>query len=153
MRGKYFKADLIKRPRFWLGLIGCLGADQVSKLWAGGAGLVIINRGVSWGWGEQFSGLMLLCLLIGLVCFLYWFLYSLWLKYPLESGIFFGAGLSNILDRILTGGVKDWWTVPGLEVKNNFADLAIVGIVSIIIVRIAYEQYTNLLSRPGSSGH
>lgn len=42
------------------------------------------------------------------------------------TGIFFGASLSNILDRILFGGVRDFLPVPLLSVQNNLADWAII---------------------------
>lgn len=37
--------------------------------------------------------------------------------------------MSNLLDRLVYGGVRDWLTVPVLGLKNNLADWAIVGAI------------------------
>lgn len=51
-------------------------------------------------------------------------------------GLILGAGLSNLLDRLWWGGVRDIWTVsvlPGLKLQNNLADwLLLVGVVGVV---------------------
>ena len=128
MLEKYLRVGLINKL-FWTGLVTVVGIDQVSKFWAEGEGMVTLNRGLSWGWGEQYSGLLLTFGLLILMITLYISLYSLWSKNMLLTGFFFGGGVSNIIDRVLWGGVRDWWQVPLVGVKNNLAALAAIAVL------------------------
>lgn len=54
------------------------------------------------------------------------FMWSILKKYPIILGLFQGGAVSNVLDRLVYGGVRDWLAVPILGLRNNFADWAIV---------------------------
>jgi lipoprotein signal peptidase len=37
-----------------------------------------------------------------------------------------GGALSNLADRLVYGGVRDYWLIPGTPIRNNLADWGIV---------------------------
>lgn len=98
--------------------------DQVTKHIASFAGIVQINHGVSFG---LLSGPWLtVLLLIFFVAFFEWSC-SRWHKlYPIASGILLGGAMSNIVDRIVLNGVRDFLPIPFLNIQNNLADWFIV---------------------------
>lgn len=64
-------------------------------------------------------------------------------------GLLLGAGTSNLIDRLLIGGVKDIWPIPIMGGYNNLADwlllVAVLGIISILISEvIAHEAPPNV---------
>jgi lipoprotein signal peptidase len=114
--------------------------DQFSKAWVApyfnlaitlnpaGAGSIpwLGNHATGWLWG---GGVVLLGL-------------SFWAIHQLRHtpnqwpawGLILGGGVSNWLDRWHWQGVRDWLTVPGLELKNNLADYALtMGIIWLVI--------------------
>ena len=60
-----------------------------------------------------------------------WFVLN---KYPIVRGLFLGGAMSNIMDRLVIGGVRDWLPVPVLGLRNNLADWAIVGALIIFLI-------------------
>jgi len=60
------------------------------------------------------------------------------------SGIFFGAGISNIVDRLFFGGVRDWLLIPVVGWRNNVADYLLFVVVGIIVTK---ELLTNKILR------
>lgn len=100
----------------------CLVVDQISKFWASTQGLVVMNSGISWGWLNTLPNWSLLILhALGLLI-LALSLRSWWSKYPILTGIFFGSGISNWLDRIFLAGVRDFLPMPIIGGSNNLAD-------------------------------
>ena len=131
---------MLKRT-FWLCFILIITIDQLSKYFADLTHLVMVNTGISFGVGTAASpffltgmlGVILLVVMMG-----FW---SVWLKYPMAAGLFFGGGLSNLLDRIFYQGVRDWLTVPFLHLSNNLADWAIViGLVIVIFTEMGWGR-------------
>lgn len=45
-----------------------------------------------------------------------------------SHAIFWGFAVSNILDRLIFGGVRDIWIIPGTNIVNNLADWGIASI-------------------------
>lgn len=82
----------------------------------------ILNKGVSFG---LFSGPLLSFMLLGILIAV--IVYLVRHHAPaIPTGLFIGAASSNLLDRVIFGGVKDIFAVPVLNVYNNLADWAIV---------------------------
>ncbi len=114
-------------PQFWAytsaaGLC-VIVVDQLSKQWAQQSGNVHLNTGVSFGLSVpvQLRGsLLIVALLLALVVGR-----KLWLRIPVATGLFWGGAVSNALDRMLVGAVRDWMPVPAFAVTNNLADWAI----------------------------
>jgi len=109
--------------------------DQLSKFLASFFGLeIIFNSGVSLGWLGDFSagGLTLLSVFFVLIIFILF--KKEWLVSPVASSLFFGGAVSNILDRIIYGAVKDWLKIPFFDVYNNLADWFIfIGLVIFLV--------------------
>ena len=103
--------------------------DQLSKFWVTAAQplewQVSLNTGISFGWfassPDWIVGVLGLGMLLGiLVISQKW-----WRQYPLWIGLFLGGGLSNLIDRWVIGGVRDWLPIPFVKMHNNLADWAI----------------------------
>lgn len=112
----------------WLVMITAILLDQLTKLMAPLYGVAVLtNMGISFGWlADMPSGLGTIGLFIlafGLLRL--WFKQG-WLKYPGLSGLFWAGVVSNLMDRVLLGGVTDWLVLPGWHVKNNLADIYLV---------------------------
>jgi lipoprotein signal peptidase len=54
-------------------------------------------------------------------------------------GLIAAGGFSNLIDRPLTGGVKDYIFYPYLNLYANLADLAVTaGVIIIVIIEIKH---------------
>jgi len=110
--------------------------DQMSKYWAQTMNLVVVNSGISF---SIFSNLnisnnLLIITLILLILMVMVFLLKNFSKSTLLSTIFIAAAFSNLLDRIVFSGVRDWLIIPILGLKNNFADwLMFLSIIFLFI--------------------
>lgn len=105
-----------------------LGLDQVSKrLFSSSA---IVNTGISFSF---FSAAPANVVLTFLVVFLAGAAYISFQSARRNSvllvchALFFSGALSNWLDRLFFGGVRDIWTLPVFGIQNNLADWLIVG--------------------------
>lgn len=118
---------------FILSLLSVVVLDQLSKAAAQQWLDVVFNPGISFNWlvGVPQMGLMVL---VGVMALgIGWYLWRRRQAYPLWAGLFVGGMLSNGLDRLLLGGVRDWFTIPGTQIMNNFADVAIsIGMIGIV---------------------
>lgn len=131
-----------ERPRYRVVVFGMvvltLIVDQASKHIATFQGLVNINTGISFG---LFSGWLLTVALIMTFIALFEWSCPRWHKpYPWASGLLLGGALSNIVDRIVIGGVRDFLPVPFLSLHNNVADWAIILALAWIIVQEGTKQ-------------
>ncbi len=128
---------------FCLGYLAILVLDQSSKLFAQEWLRVGFNSGIALAWLEGLPSLWVTTLigLSGLL--LAWFGRRTWSKYTLFSAIFWGGVSSNFLDRLLLGGVVDWWPWSVLNLTNNVADLAIIlGLMGIGVQIIFHHDST-----------
>lgn len=117
--------------------------DQLSKYWASQQIEVIINPGISWGLGTQFSAGVIMIVITGVLVLTGWWLRSWIHKYPVPLGLLLGGGVSNLLDRIHTAGVRDWLPVPFTTLHNNGADYAIaLGVIWLMIVLLSTPHDT-----------
>lgn len=118
-----------------LTLLLTLGFDQLSKDVSHLFGFTTrLNAGVSFSFFSSFSAEILTLLLLVCICLFWYKLQHIWVKNQLAAGLFFGGGISNVLDRALYGGVRDWLSVPLTTLSNNLADWAI-GIALVLLLR------------------
>ena len=90
--------------------------------------ILVLNKGVAFSMfsflGENLKYIQLV-LILGLL--FYFFKEKILIKYPIISGILFGAAFSNLIDRFLRGGVVDYvyWHCGFNFAVFNFADTMI----------------------------
>jgi len=120
-------------------LVGVILIDQVSKWLASREGVVSLNTGVSFGWFQNLP-IPLLIAVLGLVLGGgVWLAKNHFKDQPLALGLLIGGGLSNLLDRLLLGGVRDWLAIPGTRLYNNLADYAI-GLAVVLLLWYAWKM-------------
>jgi lipoprotein signal peptidase len=119
---------------FFVSLISSIFVDQLSKWGAQRAGWVSLNSGISFQFAGGVAPLLMTMMLIIILTLLLLNFQSIWLQYPLWSGVFFGGAVSNLVDRLLLGGVRDWLPVPWVHLENNIADWAIVVSLGVILL-------------------
>ncbi len=122
---------------FFITFFGVFLLDQLSKAAAMGQGRVTINQGVSFGVGGALlrqgyaghSGGVVLFSIVSVVVLIgiYIGAKKIWQKNLWVYGGLSAAALSNVWDRVMYGGVRDFLWVPVLHVQNNLADWVIVG--------------------------
>lgn len=99
------------------------------------------NLGISFGFGKNFLSANLISLFIFSLLLLLFFLLKKQQLWHWSLVFFFAGGISNLIDRVIFGGVKDF--LPFLSLSNNLADyFIIIGLVIFI-----YDQLSNHLSR------
>lgn len=121
--------------------------DQLSKGWAVARQVAVVNRGVSGGVGGELSVFILVLLTVVILVILYKTFYSFWLKRKVMSGLFFGAAISNLLDRMVWGGVRDWLVIPVIGWHNNLADYVLVILLILFIVQLSRHKYDQKVIR------
>jgi len=117
---------MTKTKTLLLGFLGTIFVDQISKFLFAKYTQMWFNAGISFGLLGKLDGYILLFLIL-IALFVLWrvFARAVWQQYPLATGVLFGAAVSNAVDRVFFGGVRDWMWMPVLNVHNNFADWAI----------------------------
>ncbi|OGD87243.1 hypothetical protein A2164_04305, partial [Candidatus Curtissbacteria bacterium RBG_13_35_7] len=112
-------------------------ADQISKYFVQKYLIINCNKGVALGIGENVLFLVILVLL---------FVFLLIIKeknfIPKLGLIFiFSGGISNLLDRMITGCVRDFIAIVNLP-SFNLADLIItVGVLIIVVEKIIVQRW------------
>lgn len=83
----------------------------------------MINRGISFGWEIPGIVIVVLAAWLGLIYFYY-------REKSLALLLVIIGGGWNLAERLLTGGVRDYWKIPLTSVYNNLADyLIFIGVV------------------------
>lgn len=131
--------------KYYVGLLVValvVSSDQASKLLARVWGLAVLNSGGVLGLFQGFYwvGLSILVLLVLIAVGLK--LRNRWERLGLLTII--AAGLSNLVDRLIFGGVWDFIYYPVVEIRGNLADVWLgIGVVIILV------QNLKLLPTPG----
>lgn len=135
---------MTRHRRLFLVAFSCIvTVDQLSKIWAVAAGQISYNTGVSLGLFSVLPARYLTIILVVVMLLVGWLYRSEWRTLPIASGLFFGGGVSNLIDRVLFSGVRDWLPVPYLSIYNNLADYAIaLGLIVVLAssLRKTYSQ-------------
>ncbi len=126
--------------KFFSTLILSILLDQVTKLLANQFTTVQLNSGVSLSWLFGSNQIVLTTILFIFLLVIGWLWRSVWKMYPIWTAIFFGGALSNLLDRMLYSGVRDWITLPGLHLKNNIADCFVCIGLGLILWNIVKDK-------------
>lgn len=121
-------------PKRWclllISAVVVIGLDQVSKTIADHLGWTLVpNQGIAFGinLGSLSWTLAIASLALFVAMLVFW---SVWSRHPVSAGLFLGGAISNLIDRFLLGGVRDWLPVIGTSLYNNLADWAIfIGIL------------------------
>ena len=104
--------------------------DQVFKAWLMQSGRGVLNQGGVWGLLPGYGWVVV----TGMVWLLlvYYYLRASG-KYRWGWGLIVGAGLTNLIDRLMFGAVRDFIYYPILNVYGNIADIILgVGVGGII---------------------
>lgn len=124
-----------------IALLLTFGFDQLSKDAARILGFKMhFNTGVSLNALSQIPSEMIVAATLVILCVLWYAYAQVWKEKPVLSGIFFGAGLSNIFDRAWYGAVRDWLPVPGTNITNNVADWLLFGVVALFALTMVKEH-------------
>lgn len=105
-------------------------ADQVTKFVFP---IVFLNKGITLGFLTNFNQWIGLFLLISTLLIFKFFLKNKSFADYLMMNFFWAGAVSNLIDRFIFGGVRDWWRWPILGFSNNLADVWItLGLLGII---------------------
>jgi lipoprotein signal peptidase len=94
----------------------------------------MINTGISFGW--QIPGIEIVSGILLVLLFYFWS--RNWRAWGWGLIIFGGA--LNLAERFLTGGVKDYWLIPGTSIYNNLNDYLIALGVGELIVYFLWKK-------------
>jgi len=101
-----------------------------------------VNTGVAFGLlADSFFSVKLASLFFfAVTIFIVWQFWSNWQKIPVALGMFMGGVFGNLLDRLVYGGVRDWLTLPFINLTNNLADWFIFISLSWLTMQIIGER-------------
>lgn len=119
------------RIKFLFPFFGILLLDQGTKYLSHE---IVLNTGISFGLFP--SGLLTVALVVVLIGIALKFGRQFMTVSTLATGLFFGASCSNILDRVLYGGVRDFLPVPFFDIRNNLADWVIILTLTWLFFRV-----------------
>lgn len=125
----------------------CIILDQLSKYWASQLYLVEYNNGISFGLMADTGFLTWVLMGILLSVLLYIALFSKWSRWQkLALAVFLSGAVSNLIDRFFFGGVRDWFSLPILNIRNNLADFYI-SLAVIVLIMLEIQTYGKNKSR------
>lgn len=121
--------------KFWAAIVIVILLDQVSKFFLSDSiGSVITNQGISFGLLASYDKIIVLVIVAALIIVLK-SSQQLINQHPVLMGLFVGGGVSNLIDRLLFGAVRDWMPLMFFGLRNNLADWAIaVGVVGVFLL-------------------
>lgn len=138
------KFNKIAAGLFWIVLVT---VDQVSKYQASTLQTATINQGIAFGLFNQVPLGLLAPFLVAVLILGGW----AWYRYfpnSLWAGVWFFAGaVSNVIDRLMVGGVRDWLPTPILATRNNLADWYITIGVMMICWQLANQKRYQVRTR------
>ena len=140
------KAELIFR---WAAIL-LLCADLFLQYFLRGLYIGLENKGVSFGWGQEWGSAVSF---LAYILVVFWFIYEKWVVRKNNLFVFLMAcgGLGNLLGRIWWGGVWDYICVSWLPFCFNLSDCLIsLGVVSYIL---GGDGYRSTVRRQGDSGN
>lgn len=119
---------------FTLAFFLTIALDQLSKAFASAAGWeTFLNSGISLALLGDQAQIIIILLTVGVLAVLSLSYGSYWARNPFIAALFFGGSVSNLIDRLWLGGVRDWIHLPVINISNNFADLAIFASIMIML--------------------
>lgn len=94
----------------------------------------MINTGISFGW--QIPAIEILSLILLLFLIRIWS--RDWKKWG--WGLIILGGALNLGERYLTGGVRDYWLIPGTLIYNNINDYLIAMGAGQLIINFIWKK-------------
>jgi signal peptidase II len=107
--------------KFYLSLLMVIMIDQLTKLLFFSPEMSV-NQGISFSLISDVPQWLLVLGLWMILLMVWQWGRELWLQNQVAAGFFFGGAISNLIDRVVYGGVRDFLPVPILGVENNIAD-------------------------------
>lgn len=114
--------------------------DQLSKIIADFFGLVSLNYGFALGIFSSSSSITFLNFLFLIFFCFFAFYYKMDAK---ALTVILASGSSNLIDRILFSGVRDWIFIPLFNIKNNLADWLIFLVIIFLLISTHKEEKNN----------
>ncbi|MCB9813614.1 MAG: signal peptidase II [Pseudomonadales bacterium] len=115
--------------------------DQTSKFFAKFLGFpVALNFGISLNLLSFLPTSMMTLFLVFAIFFIFYFFKKDWVKNLLVASLFFAGAISNIIDRIIFGGVRDWLKMPFFNIHNNLADWFIFIGLGLFLFTLFHEE-------------
>ncbi len=129
----------------WFFTVLVIGIDQLSKWWAESQDLATFNAGISFGWFGQVHPLLMLVVVIGVAVVMGNALVKM-NSFPVwPRALILGGIISNVIDRLFAGAVRDWLPIPGLQLTNNLADYAIaLGVLWLAVAIYTQKSHDKL---------
>lgn len=127
--------------------------DQATKHVANKMGMVSLNPGISFGMFSAEHPVISFLMLLGMGVIVSSLIQQHWRKYPISTGLFVGGAISNIVDRIARGGVRDWLSVGPLPLRNNIADWAIFVAATLVLWNVYQESRVHARSNRTQKTH
>ena len=129
-----------RRTSFFLISATIILIDQLTKQWAHLNGWVQFNSGISFSFLEGISVVWISALAVFVMLMFMFFFRQAMSIVPAQVGLVIGGGISNLLDRVQYGAVRDWLPIPGMNVSNNLADwFILIGLLSLIVKELRHE--------------
>ncbi len=121
--------------KFWVAILTVILIDQASKFFLSGLfGTAFTNQGISFGLFASYDKIIVLVIVVALIIVLK-SSQQLLNQHPVLMGLFVGGGVSNLIDRLLFGAVRDWMPLAFFGLHNNLADWAIaVSVVGVFLL-------------------
>ena len=110
--------------------------DLTTKFWFASQ----LNSGIAFGWLATWSSPQVFLLQLTMLGIVIWLGHQFWSLKPWSWVLLIGGAVANLLDRLVSGGVHDWLTLPGTDLKNNLADWAVALGVLMIVGEFLYAD-------------
>lgn len=125
---------------FWLVAGFAVVIGQTARMVWQSQGL--INRALAFD--IALPQLLIYVLTVGFLVGMIWLFYSkhrLGRWWAVGLGLVVGGGISNLLDRIMLGGVSDYWRLAGLSTINLPDVMITIGIaLAIYLITVSHES-------------
>lgn len=142
-----FFQRLVSPKKVWLfGSIFILLLDQLFKFLAYQKGWSSLNQGFSLAFGSYLPSYLVIALSGGVIGWL-WFQRRHITQYPHLVTVLCLAGVSNLIDRGVYGGVVDYIPVPGINIHNNLADWLIFVSICLLTGEFIFHQIVKAKTR------
>ncbi len=137
----WIKNNSVRLLVSFISLIFVVFTDQVTKYLFFVPQTSTLNMGISFGWGRHFSQDIFNLLIISSMILIVLCLFYFWWRGRVSVIVFIliaGGGISNLMDRIFLGGVRDFLFLGPW--RNNLADYAICLGLFILIMQTSFDK-------------